>query len=204
MHFAYPLPWWLALVLAAAIGGVTFAAYRRPLAPLTPIAARDPGRLPRAGAHDGGPVPVPSDCARAAARRERCPSCRCSSMCSRSMRLNDADGQTRLARAVALLQTDPRAGAVTPVHARALHGRRARRARTPRSAERRRPPERSERGARRDSRSLSRSADRGHRPAVRRRRYRSGCRRPRRRRARRCLRSAWDRPTGSATMRSPP
>ena len=81
MQFAYPLPWWLALVLAAAIGGVAFVAYRRPLAPLTPIAARDPGRLPRAGARDRRPVPVPSDRARAAARRERRRSCRCSSMC---------------------------------------------------------------------------------------------------------------------------
>ena len=105
MHFAYPLPWWLALVLAAAIGGVTFAAYRRPLAPLTrsqrailvvcralvlttvvlflfrPIVLV----TPRAG--NGSIVPVLVDV-------------------SRSMRLNDADGQTRLGRAIALLQTN--------------------------------------------------------------------------------------------------
>ena len=44
------------------------------------IAARRPGRLSRAGAHDGRPVPVPPDCSRAAARGTG-PSCRCSSMC---------------------------------------------------------------------------------------------------------------------------
>src|SRR6478672_4325284 len=36
MHFAYPLPWWLAVVLAAAIGAVAYVEYRRPLSPLTP------------------------------------------------------------------------------------------------------------------------------------------------------------------------
>ena len=36
MFFAYPLPWWLAVLLAAAIGSLTYAEYRRPLAPLTP------------------------------------------------------------------------------------------------------------------------------------------------------------------------
>ena len=35
MHFAYPLPWWLAVLLAAAVGGVAYAEYRRPLSPLT-------------------------------------------------------------------------------------------------------------------------------------------------------------------------
>src|SRR4029453_7522143 len=104
MQFAYPLPWWLALVLAAAIGGVTFAAYRRPLSPLTRsqrtilIGCRALGLTvavlflfrpivlvpPRGG--NGTIVPVLIDV-------------------SRSMRLNDADGQTRLARAVAVLQT---------------------------------------------------------------------------------------------------
>lgn len=104
MHFAYPLPWWLALVLVAAIGGVTFVAYRRTLAPLTrsqrailavcralalttlvlflfrPIVLVPP----QAG--NGSIVPVLVDV-------------------SRSMRLNDAGGQTRLARAIALVQT---------------------------------------------------------------------------------------------------
>ena len=36
MHFAYPLPWWLAVILAAAIGASAYAEYRRPLSPLTP------------------------------------------------------------------------------------------------------------------------------------------------------------------------
>src|SRR5437667_69651 len=35
MHFAYPFPWWLAVVLAAAIGAVVYFEYRRPLSPLT-------------------------------------------------------------------------------------------------------------------------------------------------------------------------
>jgi uncharacterized membrane protein len=36
MHFAFPLPWWLALAVAAGIAGVAFLSYRRPLVPLTP------------------------------------------------------------------------------------------------------------------------------------------------------------------------
>jgi len=35
VHFAYPLPLWLAAVLAAAIGGLVYLEYRRPLSPLT-------------------------------------------------------------------------------------------------------------------------------------------------------------------------
>jgi hypothetical protein len=35
MHFAYPLPWWLAVLLAAAVAAAAFLEYRRPLAPLT-------------------------------------------------------------------------------------------------------------------------------------------------------------------------
>ena len=103
MHFAYPLPWWLAIALAAAIAALVYAEYRRPLSPLTgpqrglmvalragalavlvlflfrPIAI-----LPPASARDAV-VPVLVDV-------------------SRSMRLGDADGQTRLARAAALLK----------------------------------------------------------------------------------------------------
>jgi hypothetical protein len=105
MHFAYPLPWWLAVLLAAAVGGVAYAEYRRPLSPLTaarrgalvslrvlaltaivlalfrPIAV-----LPPAGSRDAI-VPVLVDV-------------------SRSMRLADADGQTRLARAAGLLKNE--------------------------------------------------------------------------------------------------
>ena len=36
MHFAYPLPWWLALVLAAGVAVAAFVEYRNPLAPLSP------------------------------------------------------------------------------------------------------------------------------------------------------------------------
>jgi hypothetical protein len=105
MHFAYPLPWWLAILLAAAIGAVAFAEYRRPLSPLTraqrgvlvglrvlALAAlvlflfRPIVNLPPTGGRDAI-VPVLVDV-------------------SRSMRLADADGQTRLARATALLKTE--------------------------------------------------------------------------------------------------
>ncbi len=104
MHFAYPLPWWLAIVLAAGIAAVVFAEYRRPLSPLTrPQRAtlvalrvvtltllvlflfRPIVLLPPAGNADAI-VPILVDG-------------------SRSMRLADADGQTRLARANALLKT---------------------------------------------------------------------------------------------------
>ena len=105
MHLAYPLPWWLAVVLAAAIGAAAYAQYRRPLSPLTPaqrgglaglrvfvLAAlvlflfRPIAVLPPAGSRDAL-VPVLVDV-------------------SRSMRLADADGQTRLARAGALLKNE--------------------------------------------------------------------------------------------------
>ena len=105
MHFAYPLPWWLAVLLAAAIAAVAYGEYRRPLSPLTrdqrgvlvalrvlalailvlflfrPIAI-----LPPAGSRDAV-VPILVDV-------------------SRSMRLGDADGQTRVARADALLKNE--------------------------------------------------------------------------------------------------
>jgi uncharacterized membrane protein len=103
MHFAYPLAWWLAVLLAAAIAAVAYIEYRRPLSPLTPVqhgvlvglrvlalAAlvlflfRPIALLPPASSRDAV-VPVIVDV-------------------SRSMRLADADGQTRLARANALLK----------------------------------------------------------------------------------------------------
>jgi uncharacterized membrane protein len=105
MHFAYPLPWWLAVILAAAVGGVVYAEYRRPLSPLTPLQRgvlvglrvlalaavvlfvfRPIAVLPPTGSRDAI-VPVLVDV-------------------SRSMRIADADGQTRLARANALLKTE--------------------------------------------------------------------------------------------------
>ncbi|MBI3401439.1 MAG: hypothetical protein HY048_08460 [Acidobacteria bacterium] len=105
MHFAYSLPWWLAIVLAAAIGAAAYLEYRRPLSPLTraqrgvllglrvlaltalvlflfrPIVV-----LPPLGSRDAI-VPVLVDV-------------------SRSMRVSDADGLSRIARATALLQTE--------------------------------------------------------------------------------------------------
>jgi uncharacterized membrane protein len=104
MHFAYPLPWWLAVLLAAAVGAMAFLEYRRPLAPLTSVQRgvlvglraltlaallllmfRPIVLLPPAGAHEAV-VPVLIDV-------------------SRSMRLADAGGQARLARATTLLKT---------------------------------------------------------------------------------------------------
>src|SRR5581483_4751211 len=103
MHFAYPLPWWLAIVLAAAVGAAAFLEYRRPLAPLTAwqravlvglrvavLAAlvvflfRPIVMLPPTGARDAI-VPVLVDA-------------------SRSMRLADADGLARIDRAADLLK----------------------------------------------------------------------------------------------------
>src|SRR6185503_7612124 len=105
MHFAHPLPWWLAALLAAAIAAVAYGEYRRPLSPLTrpqrgvlvamrvialsilvlslfrPIAI-----LPPSGSRDAI-VPILVDA-------------------SRSMRLGDADGQSRVARANALLKNE--------------------------------------------------------------------------------------------------
>ena len=105
MHFAYPLPWWLALGLAAAIAAAAFFEYRRPLAPLTrlrrsvlaglrvaALAAlvlflfRPIAILPPSGSRNAI-VPVLVDV-------------------SRSMRVADAEGQARLARAITLLKAD--------------------------------------------------------------------------------------------------
>src|SRR5713101_2839614 len=105
MHFAYPLPWWLAAILAAAVGAVVYAEYQRPLSPLTAVQRsvlvalrvlalaalvlflfRPILVLPPAGSRDAI-VPVLVDV-------------------SRSMRLADADGQTRAARASALLKNE--------------------------------------------------------------------------------------------------
>src|SRR5476649_2302666 len=105
MHFAYPLPWWLAVVLATAIAAVAYVEYRRPLSPLTPAQRgvlvglrvlalvalvlflfRPIAVLPPSGSRDAI-VPILVDV-------------------SRSMRLADADGQTRLARANGLLKNE--------------------------------------------------------------------------------------------------
>jgi uncharacterized membrane protein len=105
MHFAYPLPWWLAVLLLAAIGAIAYVEYRRPLSPLTRVQRgallvlrllvlaalvlflfRPIAVLPPTGSQDAV-VPILVDV-------------------SRSMRLGDADGQTRLARANALLKAE--------------------------------------------------------------------------------------------------
>jgi uncharacterized membrane protein len=104
MSFAYPLPWWLAVLLATAIGGLAYAEYRRPLAPLS---ARQRGILAACRAlvlavlvvflfrpivltrpRNGNDAIVPVLVDR-----------------SQSMRLGDADGQPRIARALSLLNT---------------------------------------------------------------------------------------------------
>jgi len=104
-HFAHALPWWLAIVLAAAVGGAAFLEYRRPLSPLTPVQRgmlvglrtlalallvlflfRPIVMLPPSGARNAV-VPILVDA-------------------SRSMRLADADGQSRLARATTILKSD--------------------------------------------------------------------------------------------------
>ncbi len=103
MHFAYPLPWWLALLLAAAVAAAAFAEYRRPLAPLTRVQRgalvalrflvlaalviflfRPVAMLPPAGSRDAV-VAVLVDT-------------------SRSMRLPDADGRARIDRATDLVK----------------------------------------------------------------------------------------------------
>jgi uncharacterized membrane protein len=105
MHFANPIPLWLALLTAAGIGGVAFFSYRRPLVPITstqrgvlmalrasgltlvvlclcrPIVLRPPS------ASRDIVVPILVDV-------------------SRSMAIADAGGQARLARAVQALKTD--------------------------------------------------------------------------------------------------
>jgi uncharacterized membrane protein len=105
MHFANPIPLWLALLAAAAIGGVALFSYRRPLVPLTSmqrgvlVALRASGLAlvvlclcrpivlrPPSASRDVV-VPVLVDV-------------------SRSMAIADAGGQARLARAVRALKTD--------------------------------------------------------------------------------------------------
>ena len=105
MHFAYFPPWWSILLIALAVAVGVFLEYRRPLAPLSKVRhatlvalrvctltaivvfiLRPVVRLPPAGVRDTV-VPVLVDI-------------------SRSMRIADADGQPRIARAAALLRFD--------------------------------------------------------------------------------------------------
>jgi len=102
--FAYPLPWWLAALLAVVVAAIALLEYRRPLVPLTSAQRgvlvalrmtilativlflfRPIVFLPPVNAGDAI-VPVLVDV-------------------SRSMRLRDADGQPRLARATTILRT---------------------------------------------------------------------------------------------------
>ena len=104
MHFAHALPWWLAVVLAAAVAGAAVLEYRQPASPLTPVrrgvlvgfrtlalallilfAFRPIVMLPPSGSRDVV-VPVLVDV-------------------SRSMRVADADGQSRLTQATSVLTT---------------------------------------------------------------------------------------------------
>ena len=104
MHFAYSLPWWLAIMLAAGIAAAAYAEYRRPLSPLSHLQRaalivlrsavlavvvlflfRPIIVLPPAANRDAI-VPVLVDV-------------------SRSMRLADEAGQTRAARAAAIVST---------------------------------------------------------------------------------------------------
>ena len=105
MHFASLPPWWLTVLAALAVAAAVFAAYRRPLAPLSTaqravliglrsaalialllVLFRPVALLPPAGDREQV-VPVLVDV-------------------SRSMRVADADGDTRIARAAALLRFD--------------------------------------------------------------------------------------------------
>lgn len=105
MHFASLPPWWLTVVVALAAAAVVFVSYRRPIAPLPPakhavlvalraatltaillLLFRPTALLPPVGERQQI-VPVLVDI-------------------SRSMRMADADGTTRIARAAALLRDD--------------------------------------------------------------------------------------------------
>jgi uncharacterized membrane protein len=105
MHFIPPLPWWAIVIVAAAVAAVAVFAYRTPLAPLSVrqrallvglraaalgavlfFLCRPIVLLPPAGARDVA-VPVLVDV-------------------SRSMRVNDAGGVSRIARAATLLQRE--------------------------------------------------------------------------------------------------
>ena len=147
MHFAYPLPWWLAVLLAAAIAAVAYGEYRRPLSPLT----RDQRGV--LVALRVLALAISSCFSSARLRSCRRPDSRDAIVpilvdASRSMRLDDADGQTRVARAAALLKNELGAVALVALHDRALHRRRRARAGERRRPDRRRAAHRSRRRAR--------------------------------------------------------
>jgi uncharacterized membrane protein len=103
MHFAAPLPWWLTAIVAVGILGIAVFSYRRPLVPLAPaqrgvlialrtlalaavaiFVCRPVILLPSTTSGDVV-IPVLVDL-------------------SRSMRIADADGESRIARATDILQ----------------------------------------------------------------------------------------------------
>jgi len=105
MHFGLTLHWWVAVALGLTVAAVAFVEYRRPLAPITAarrglllgiracvlamlvvLAFRPVVLLPPAGPHEAI-VPVIVDV-------------------SRSMRISDAGGQPRIARATAMIRRD--------------------------------------------------------------------------------------------------
>src|SRR6476659_2836616 len=105
MHFASPMPWWLLVVVAAAIAGIAYVSYRRPLARLAIwqkstlavlraltlsaivfFLCRPIVMMPPVGARDVV-VPILVDV-------------------SRSMRVADAAGQQRIVRAAEMLKRD--------------------------------------------------------------------------------------------------
>jgi hypothetical protein len=104
MHFAYALPWWLAIALAAAVGTAGVFT-RRPLS----ADARSAARWSRCARSSGLLVlfffrPIASP--------PRQPvlatlSCRCFVDVSRSMRLADADGGSRAPKPQRFLKTQP-------------------------------------------------------------------------------------------------
>ncbi len=105
MHFAYPVPWWAAVLGAAAIGLLAYAEYRRPLVPLSRVrrgvlVACRVAVLAVLLAFLLRPIvlmpPTSSRDAIVAVLVDA----------SRSMRIADADNQPRLARAVGLLGRD--------------------------------------------------------------------------------------------------
>ena len=180
MQFAAPIPWWAVGLVAAAVAAVAFWSYRRPLAPLsgaqrwtlTALRALALGLvvlflcrpvilLPPVADRDLV-VPVLVDV-------------------SRSMRIADADGATRLARAAEHLRAGHRAVAGWRVHHRGVCGRRFMDRRPASRLPAGRQAKQPGRSGRRDPRTLSRAPGAWHRADFRRRdhRERRGSRRRR-------------------------
>ena len=123
MHFASPLPWWFAVLAAAAVIALACFSYRRPIVPLSAgrrvllvalralslaavvlLLCRPVILVPPAVARDVV-VPILVDV-------------------SRSMRVADADGQARIARAADLPATRTAAETAAAVQARGVRYRR--------------------------------------------------------------------------------